>query len=92
MTSVVYTMIARGKSSELIQKIYTLYKSEPFTYKGIRKKIPHIRASLITAMHNSNVIKLTNGNKRVSGITKKTPSVWVFTSEALLLLQKYYRE
>lgn len=92
MTSIVYTMVARGDSSEWIKEVYRRYKSHPFTYKELRKKIPEFKSSMITAMHNSNVIKLMNGNKRATGISKKNPALWVFTSEALVLLQKLYND
>lgn len=89
MTSfIVYTMVSRGEAAEWIQKLYQKVKNKPFTYKEIAKKIPHFRIPLLTAMHNSNVIKLLNGHKRATGVSKKNPSVWVFTAEALFVLEK----
>jgi hypothetical protein len=87
--SIVGTMVSRGEAAEWVQKLYQKVKNKPFTYKDIRKKIPEFRCSLLTAMHNSNVIKLLNGKKRATGRTKKNPTVWVFTTEALFLLEKY---
>jgi len=87
--SFVSTMIKRGESSEWIQKIYTTFKNKPFTCKAITRKIPQFKKSMITAMHNSNVIKLLNGKRRAIGMSKKNPSVWVFTTEALCVLKDF---
>jgi hypothetical protein len=83
-------MITRGESSILVQKIYHYCGDKPFTYKKVAKKLPYIKKSLMTAMHNANVVRLENRKKRAVGISKKNPSVWVFTTEALFLLQKMY--
>lgn len=90
--SYVAIMIKRGESSEWIQKVYHYFKNKPFTCKAITKKIPDFRGSMLTAMHNSNVIKLLNGKRRATGISKKNPSIWVFTSEALCILKDYIKE
>lgn len=90
--SYVAIMIKRGESSEWIQKIYRYFGDKPFTCKAITKKIPDFRGSMITAMHNSNVIRLLSGQKRAIGISKKNPSVWIFTSEALCILKESIKE
>jgi hypothetical protein len=89
VSHVVQAMVSRGESAEWIQRLYHKVKNKPFTYKEITKKVPSFRSSLLTAMRNSNVIKLLNGKKRATGKTKKNPTVWVFTAEALFLLEKY---
>jgi len=86
---IMYNMIERGSSSTLIKRLYHYVKDKPFTFKSMSKKLPHLRSSMITAMHNTNIIRLLNGKKRAIGISKKNPSVWVFTTEALILLSKY---
>jgi hypothetical protein len=92
MVSTAVTMITRGDSSVWIQKIYKYFHDRPFTYKRIAKRFPRFNRALITAMHNSKIIQLQNGNKRATGISKKNPTVWVFSSEALMILQRYYQE
>lgn len=87
---IIATMVSRGNAAEWIQELYQKVKNKPFTYKEIKRNVPEFKKSLLTAMHNSNVIRLFNGKKRATGRTKKNPTVWVFTAEALFLLEKYY--
>lgn len=54
-------MITRGESSILVQKIYHYCGDKPFTYKKVAKKLPYIKKSLMTAMHNANVVGLRTG-------------------------------
>jgi hypothetical protein len=89
VSHVVQAMVSRGDAAEWVQKLYCRVKDKPFTYKDIRTKLPEFKSSLLTAMRNSNVIRLLNGKKRATGKTKKNPTVWVFTAEALFLLEKY---
>jgi hypothetical protein len=88
-TTIVSAMLSRGEAAEWIQRLYQKVKNKPFTYKEIIKKVPHFRVPLLTAMHNSKVIRLLNGKKRATGVSKKNPSVWVFTAEALFVLEKH---
>ena len=81
-------MVCRGIYSERIAKIYKTFNDKSFTYKQITKKIPDFKASYLKAMHDSNVIKLLNGKKKATGLSKKTPPIWIFTAEALFFLQK----
>jgi len=83
-------MILKGDSSIAIQKIYNYFGGKPFTYKKIMRKIPMFKRALITSMRETKVIRLVNRNKRAIGITKKNPSLWIFTTEALFVLQKMY--
>jgi hypothetical protein len=83
-------MVSRGDSSIIIQKIYTYFGEKPFTFHQISKKIPQVRPSFLMSMRNSNVVKLVNGKIRSVGRTKKNPSLWRFTAEALIVLQKQY--
>ena len=92
MTSTIITMVTRGDSAVWVQKIYTKFRAEPFTCKKILKRFPRFNRALLRAMHNANVIRLKNGNKRVTGISKTHPSVWVFSNEALMVLQRYYQD
>lgn len=57
------------------------------------KKVPDFSGgSMLTAMRSANVIKLVNRKKRAIGMKTNKPSVWVFTTEALFILQKHYGE
>jgi hypothetical protein len=85
---ITYTMVKRGEYSEWVQKLYLKFGRKPFTYKQALKKIPHFKPSLLNAMRNSHVIKLLDGRIRAIGRSKKNPSVWVFTAEALFLLEQ----
>jgi len=73
-----------------VQKLYKYFGNKSFTYKKAIGKIPDFKVSMIRAMHNANVVRLENRKKRAVGISKKNPSVWIFTTEALFLLQKMY--
>lgn len=73
----------------MIKKIYEHFGEEPFTCKDVINKVPEFRKALITMMHNTNVIRLVNRKKRAVGISKKNPSMWIFTTEALFVLQRY---
>jgi hypothetical protein len=86
-------MITRGQSSIWIEKIYKYFGQKPFTCKKIMRKIPDFSGgSMLTAMRSANVIRLVNRKNRAVGMRKDNPSVWVFTTEALFLLQKHYGE
>jgi len=89
MVSCIITMVSRGDSSVWIQKIYQYFKHKPFTCKDITDRLPEFNKATLTAMRNSNVIRLLNRKKRAVGLSTKKPSVWVFTTEALFVLQRY---
>lgn len=93
MTSCTSVMITRGQSSIWIEKIYKYFGKKPFTCQAVVKKIPDFSGgSMITAMRSANVIRLENKKKRAVGMRTDKPSVWVFTTEALFILQKHYGE
>jgi len=82
-------MVTRGRSGEWIQKIHKYFGSKPFTCKDILKKLPEFSGgSMLTQMRNA-VIRLLNRKKRAVGLSTKKPSVLVFTTEALFVLQRY---
>lgn len=93
--SVVTTMIHRGDYAERIQKIYEYVKKKKndktFTYQELSKKFPSFHQAYLKSMRESNVIKLLNGKSRVTATDKKHPTVWVFTSEALFVLEQSSR-
>lgn len=93
--SIVSTMIRRGDYSERIQKIYEYVKKKKndntFTYQELSKKFPSFHQAYLKNMRESNVIKLLNGKHRVTATDKKHPTVWVFTSEALFVLEQSSR-
>jgi len=88
MVSCVITLVTRGRSGEWIRKIHKYFGERPFTYKDITKKIPDFSGGSLARMREANVIRLKNRKKRAIGMTKKQPSVWVFTTEALFVLQR----
>ena len=90
MVSCVVTMVTRGRSGEWIQKIHKYFGSKPFTCKDILKKLPEFSGgSMLAQMRSANVIRLETRKKRAVGMRKDAPSVWVFTTEALFVLQRY---
>jgi len=92
MTSYTSILITRGQSSIWIQQIYKYFGKKPFTCKEITKKIPDFSGgSMLTQMREANVIRLENRKKRAIGMRKDSPSVWVFTTEALFVLQKHVK-
>jgi len=90
--SIVSTMIHRGDYSERIAQIYAYVKKkkkdQTFTYQEICKKIPEFHQAYLKNMRESNVIKLLNGKRKVTATDKKHPTVWVFTTEALFILEQ----
>jgi hypothetical protein len=89
MTSCTSVLITKGQSSIWIQKIYKCFGKTPFTCKDITEKIPDFSGgSMLTQMREANVIRLKNRKKRAIGMRKDTPSIWVFTTEALFILQR----
>jgi uncharacterized protein YnzC (UPF0291/DUF896 family) len=87
-------MIHRGDYAERIQKIYAYVKKKndkSFTYQELVKKIPEFHQAYLKSMRESNVIKLLNGKRKVTSTNKKHPTVWVFTTEALFLLEQTSR-
>lgn len=89
MVSCVVTMVTRGRSGEWIQKIHKYFGERPFTCKDIFKRIPEFSGGSLARMREANVIRLKNRKKRAIGMTTKQPSVWMFTTEALFVLQRY---
>jgi hypothetical protein len=82
-------MITKGQSSIWIQKIYKCFGKKPFTCQDIIDEIPDFSGgSMLTRMREANVIRLKNKKKRAIGMRTGIPSVWVFTTEALFILQK----
>ena len=93
--SVVSTMIHRGDYAERIQNIYNYVKkkknNKTFTFQEIHKKFPSFHQAYLKSMRESNIIKLLNGKQRVTATDKKHPTVWIFTTEALFLLDQSSR-